>query len=126
MTVLDIVRYRTYALEHKLWMHVALCDRSLGSEVSLAALQHLGERTGGTLKNLPHDVARKRLIELLALNRDEEISDPAEQRIILALQTMSEEYSPPPGWEDRVIARLSRWHRFRTWCRRVLRRRSLT
>lgn len=54
------------------------------------------------------------------------IDDPEERRAIArierALESLGSEYSPPPGWEDRVLAatKQSWWERLRAWQRGLI------
>lgn len=123
MTTLDIAGYRTYAVQHQLWSHVILCDRALGDEASILAMHHLGDEASRPLKYMPQAMALHRLQQLLDLNKEEGVTDPAEQRIVHALQTLGEEHTPPPGWEKRILATipLTRWQRFKAWLLRGFR-----
>lgn len=53
-----------------------------------------------------------------------EEDDPANARIIEALRTLDDEHTPPPGWEERILAQLpqpSRWQRLKAWLLRGFR-----
>lgn len=51
-----------------------------------------------------------------------EEDDPRNRRVFEALRALNDEHTPPPGWEERVLERLTRWGRIKAWFRRLLRR----
>ncbi len=60
------------------------------------------------------------------MNNHSTMDDPEERRAIArierALESLGSEYSPPPGWEDRVLAatKQSWWERLRAWQRGLI------
>jgi hypothetical protein len=60
------------------------------------------------------------------VNNHSTTDDPEERRAIArierALESLGSEYSPPPGWEDRVLAatKQSWWERLRAWQRGLI------